>query len=94
MATFLMFGNYSKDALEGISSDRTKAAKEIIGDAHGSIIEIYATLGEHDLMLVVELPDSEAAMKASVGLSKATGIAFSTCPAVTVEKFDEMITGG
>ena len=33
----------------------------------------------------------EQAMKASVALSKLTGISFATYPAVTVEDFDKMM---
>jgi hypothetical protein len=32
-------------------------------------------------------------MKASVTLTKLTGIAFTTCPAVTVEVFDRLVSG-
>jgi len=45
------------------------------------------------VMLIVDFPGIEQAMKASVALSKMTGIAFTTSPAVTVEKFDEMMRG-
>jgi hypothetical protein len=31
-------------------------------------------------------------MKASVALARLTGICFQTCPAVTVEMFDRLVT--
>ena len=37
------------------------------------------------------LPGIDDAIKASVALSDLTGIAFTTCPAVTVEAFDELV---
>jgi uncharacterized protein with GYD domain len=52
---------------------------------------MYATLGRHDLVFVVDFPGTEEAMKASVALGRMSGIAFSTAPAVTVEKFDELM---
>jgi uncharacterized protein with GYD domain len=52
---------------------------------------IYALLGEKDLVFIVNFPGTEQAIKASVALSKATGIAFTTLPAVTVEEFDKLI---
>jgi uncharacterized protein with GYD domain len=55
---------------------------------------MYAMLGEKDLLLVVELPGVAAAMQASVALSRMTGIAFTTSPAITVEEFDQLMAGG
>jgi len=43
---------------------------------------------EHSL---VDFPGTEEAMKASIALSRLTDISFSTFPAVSVEKFDEMV---
>ena len=53
---------------------------------------MYALLGEYDLLFCVELPDVEQAMKASVVLTKLTGISFNSCPAVKVETFDRLTT--
>jgi uncharacterized protein with GYD domain len=50
-------------------------------------------LGEHDLVLIVELPDTEDAIKASVALNRLTGIAFRTMPAIGVPDFDKIIEG-
>jgi len=48
-------------------------------------------LGEKDLLFILAFPRMEQAMKASVALSKMTGIAFTTCPAVSVEEFDRLM---
>ena len=48
-------------------------------------------MGEYDLVLIVELSDTEQAMLTSVALSKLTGIAFTTAPAVSVEAFDRIM---
>ena len=42
-------------------------------------------------MLVVDLPDTERAMRASAGLTKMTGIAFKTAPAVDIKDFDRLM---
>jgi uncharacterized protein with GYD domain len=52
---------------------------------------MYALLGPYDLVFIVDLPGTQEAMKASVKLSKATGIAFTSCPAMTVEHFDKLM---
>lgn len=52
---------------------------------------MYALLGDHDLVLVLNFPGVDKAMQASVALNKLTGIAFTTSPAVTVEEFDRLM---
>jgi uncharacterized protein with GYD domain len=90
MATYLMFGKYTPDALKGASAERTKQAREAIRNLGGEIRSIYALLGNQDLVLLVDVPGIEQAMKASVTLTRLTGIGFSTMPAVEVEDFDKL----
>ena len=91
MATFLMFGKYSSRALQEMSIQRTDKAVDLIKGFGGEVQSMYATLGQHDLVLVVSLPGTDEAMKASVALTKLTGIAFSTSPAVAVQEFDKLM---
>lgn len=93
MATFIMFGKYTQEGLKGMSGARTKKAAALVQKAGGEVKAIYATLGECDLVCIAELPSVQAAMQASVGLSKMTGIAFTTAPAVTVDEFDQIMGG-
>ncbi len=92
MTTFFMFGNYTPEAIKEISINRTEQAIEIIRQQGGEVKGVYALLGEHDLLFCVNLPDVEAAMKASISLTKSTGISFKSCPAVKVEVFDRLAT--
>jgi uncharacterized protein with GYD domain len=91
VATFLMFGKYSSEAVKGISADRTEQGNRVIKKFRGQVISLYALLGEQDLVLIAEFPGIEEAMKASVALSKLTGISFTTSPAVPAKDFDKMI---
>jgi uncharacterized protein with GYD domain len=91
MTTFILFGTYSHDALQGISADRTNKATDLVKKFGGTVKSMYALLGDRDLLLVLEFPDVGQAMKASVALSKLTGISFSTSPAVPVDEFDTLM---
>jgi uncharacterized protein with GYD domain len=93
MATFLLYGSYSMDAIGKISAKRSDDAAALIKGLGGKIKGGYATLGKHDLVLIVELPGTKEAMKASVGLAKLLGISFTTAPAVSVEEFDKLMAG-
>jgi uncharacterized protein with GYD domain len=90
MSTYIMFGNYLPEAIDNISSERTKAAQRIIDDAGGKLRAAYALLGEVDLLLIVDFSNNEKAMKASIELSKLLDIAFTTSPAITADDFDRM----
>ncbi len=90
MAKFVMLGKYSADALKGASAERTKKGVELIEKSGGKVVSILALLGCYDILLMVDFPGINEAMKASVALAKLTGIGFSTCAAMSVEDFDKL----
>ena len=90
MSTFFLFGKYTPESLSEISEERTQKAKHIISKMGGSVQAIYALLGEHDLVAIVDMPDTESAVKASLALHKELGINFTTSAAITVEQFDRL----
>lgn len=93
MATYFMFGKYSQESIKEISAERTDNTITLIEKHGGKLTAGYALLGEKDLVLIVDLPNIEQAMKTSVALSKMLGIGFSTSPAVTIDTFDKLIEG-
>lgn len=93
MATFFMFGKYSSEALREMSAERTEKAVNLIKKLDGEVDSMYATLGENDLVFIVDFPGMEQAMKASIALNRLTGISFTTVQAVTIGDFDKMTTG-
>ena len=92
MATFFMFGKYTSEAIKEVSIERTQQAVAEIKKLGGNMIAMHALLGEYDLLFCVSLPGVEEAIKASVALKRLTGISFTSCPAVTVEVFDQLTT--
>jgi len=92
MATFFMFGKYTLEGIKGMSPARTKKIVNVIKKAGGEVRSMHALLGEKDLVFIVDFPGNEEAIKASVAITKLTGIAFTTSPAVTVEEFDRIVS--
>ena len=91
MATFVMFGKYSAEAMKGLSKDRTAKAKALVAKYGGEIKAAYALLGKTDLLVIADLPSTAEAMKASLALTRLTGIGFTTSPAMPIEEFDKLI---
>jgi uncharacterized protein with GYD domain len=91
MSIFLMFGKYSSEATNDISSDRTEKSRKLIQKNGGKIISMFAVMGEHDLVFTIDFPDADKAIATSVALHKLTGIHFTTSPVVDVEQFDKLV---
>ena len=86
MAKFLMCGSCPSEALREIGIGYKEKALEVARMFDGEIDAMYSTAGEYDLVILIDLPDIESAMKVSIELNKLTGIAFSTSPAITLEE--------
>ncbi len=91
MTTFIMTGRYSAEAIKQISAERTTKGTEIIRQCGGKLVAGYATLGEKDLLIIVEFPGASEVIKASIALNKALGITFATVPALRLEDFDKLV---
>ena len=91
MATFLMFGKYCPQSMQEMNPERTATAIDAIKQSGGTVEAMYAAFGEIDLVFVLHFPTNDDAMKASVALTKMTGIGFTTAPAITVGEFDKLL---
>lgn len=87
----VMLGRYSLKGLEGASAQRTKKANAIVEKAGGRVESIFALLGDYDLVIVADCPSVPVAMRASIDISRLTGISFHSLPAVPVDEFDRLI---
>ena len=90
MATFIMCGKYSIEAVKGMKAERTKKSVKLIEKFGGKVKAMYAVLGERDLVFILDFPGIEEAARASIALTKMTGIAFSTSQAISIDRFDEI----
>jgi uncharacterized protein with GYD domain len=81
----------SAESVKDISSQRTVDALALIKKNGGELKSGYVLLGKYDLILIVELPNKEQAIKTSVGLSRMLGVTFVTSPATTFEQFDKLV---
>lgn len=91
MPIFMMFGTYTPEALRGISPERTQQVTRLVERNGGQVRSMYAVMGEHDLVFILDFPDAEKAMMAAVAIERLTGIMVRTSPVVEVEKFDRLV---
>jgi uncharacterized protein with GYD domain len=69
---------------------RTRKTTAIVEKYGGRIQAMYALLGGTDVLAIIDFPGMNEAMKGSIELTKLLGIAFSTCPAMTIGEFDTL----
>jgi uncharacterized protein with GYD domain len=91
MATYILLGKYALDSIKQISAKRTDDTLPAVKQHGGTFKGGYATLGDTDLLLIVELPGPEQAMQVSVALSRLLGVSCHSAPAVSVEEFDRLV---
>ena len=86
----LLMGSYTPAALKGLmaGSDRRGAVDKILASVGGSVHDLYFTRGEHDVVVVVDVPDTTSlvgvstALKASGAFSSATYLEVLDLPSV------------
>lgn len=92
MAKYYMFGKYTAEAVKNVSAERTRKIADIVEKLGGKTLSIDMLLGEKDIVIAVDLPDTKSVAKASIQMTKLTGIGFAAAPAISAEEFDKIIS--
>lgn len=82
-----MFGKSSSEELREITVKYTAEVANLIQHFGGDVKSMYVMLREKYLFLILVFPGIKRATKASIALSKLTGISFRILSATTVEEF-------
>src|SRR5437016_10488656 len=64
MAIFITQGRFTREYIKGglaKPEDRQAAISQLCEQAGGKLISLYFTLGQHDFMLIADMPDAQAA---------------------------------
>jgi uncharacterized protein with GYD domain len=91
MATYIMLGKYSAKGIKGASAARSDKAIAVVEKHGGKVKEVYALLGDVDLVMIADMPDTAAAMQASLALTRLLGVTFTTSPALAYKEFDKLL---
>ena len=91
MPTFITYASYSHAGVKGMVTepvDRTQAIKALVEKAGGKLIAAYMTTGEHDAVLITEVPDGSDAVAAGMAAAASGAIAkVTTVRAWTLPEF-------
>ena len=96
MPKFLIEASYTAEGLRGLQKDkasgRKQAVTKLVESLEGKVEGLYFALGEHDVVIVADLPDTVSAAALSLGAS-ATGLVRTKSTALlTVEETDRALT--
>ena len=95
MAKYLIEANYTHNGVQGLiregGSSRRKALSDTVEGAGGTLEAMYYAFGGTDLLMIVDLPDNEAAVAVSVTLNAGGGIKVVTRPLMTPEEIDSAV---
>lgn len=84
MKTFLMLGKSSSEESREIALKYKAELVSLMGNFEGDVKSVYI-MREKYLLLILAFPEVKRATKASIALSKLTGISFRIWPALTID---------
>ena len=93
MATYFLLMTLTQEGRNLMHED----PELILHAAHSSDLNdvhcmgLYAVLGDHDFITVLEAPDNEAAARFSLDLGVKAGVEIQTVPAIPVSRLDQRI---
>ena len=93
MPKYLFQSSYTTAGFEGVrsqgGSSRRAATEETLKSLGGALESFYFSFGDHDVHIVVDLPDNEAAAAAALAVGATGALACKTTVLLTPEQVDE-----
>ena len=93
MSTYLCLSNWTQGGIEYVreSTARLDAARQEWEKEGVTIREIFMTLGQYDLVFVIEAPDDAALAKALLSQASKGGVRTTTLRAFSETEYREII---
>ncbi len=93
MPTFIRLINLTEQGAKNINElpKLIELAQSVMKKHKTKVVNLYTTLGNYDLVAIIEEPNSMAAAKVSAEIASQGNFRAETLPAVTI---DEFIEGG
>src|ERR1700730_9561855 len=96
MPKYLIEASYTAEGLRGLQKDKASGRKQavtrVVESLEGKVEAMYFALGEHDVVIIADLPDTVSAAALSLSVS-ATGLVRTKSTALlTIEETDRALT--
>lgn len=92
MMMFMCFLNWTDQGAKGIKEayHRYEATKDLVAELGGRMVGAYVTTGQHDVALILEMPNGDAMTKFSVALTSRGNVRTTTVRAFAPEEFAKL----
>jgi uncharacterized protein with GYD domain len=95
MAKYLIEASYTAEGLQGLQKDkasgRKQAVTKVVESLDGKVESMYFALGEHDVVIIAELPDVVNVAALSLGVSATGLVRTKTTALLSVEETDRAL---
>ena len=92
MAKYLFQASYAAEGIKGLEKDKASGRKAALSNAvenlGGKLEALYWAFGEHDWVLLADLPDNASATAFSLAVSGSGLLRVTTTSLVSVEEMD------
>jgi uncharacterized protein with GYD domain len=95
MVTYLMLLNWTDHGIKNVkdSPKRLDGVKKLAKDMGGEVKGFYMTLGAHDLVLIVDLPNDEKVANFGLKLGSLGNVRSTTLRAYSEDDYRRIISG-
>jgi uncharacterized protein with GYD domain len=95
MPKYLIQASYTSEGLKGLQKDKASGRRAAVMTAleamGGKLDAMYYCLGEHDVIVIADLPNTQAATALSVGVSASGLVHTKTTALLTLEETDQAL---
>ena len=95
MTTYLMLLNWTDQGIRNVkeSPKRLDAVKKLAKEMGGEVKAFYMTLGAHDLVLIVDMPNNDKLASFALKLGSLGNVRTTTLRAFSEEEYRRIIGG-
>jgi len=93
MPKFLIQASYTREGVEGVRSKGGSSRRDAVADTAkslgGQLEAFYFAFGDHDALVIVDLPDNEAAAAVAMSVNATGGATAKTIVLLSPEQVDD-----
>jgi uncharacterized protein with GYD domain len=95
MPKYMIAASYTAEGLKGLQKDKASGRKAVVNkvvqSVGGKVEAMYYALGEHDVIVIADLPDAASAAAIALGVSASGLVHTKTTALLSVEETDKAL---